>query len=265
MTINLRLLMEGINVIDAGVDEVLKYGICGYKNTQTPGFLEKVEWLKKRFAEGMKVKLLYSEKERLHGMIEYIPGKYAWRPVDAKGFMFIHCIFVGFKKIYQGRGYGSMLLEECIKDTESAGLKGVAVVTRKGSFMADKDLFIKKGFEIVDTAKPDFELLALKFDDKAASPIFIPDLDKHIADYGDDLTIIRADQCPYTVKNVNEIAATAENRFGIKAKVVELKSCGEAQRMPCPFGVFCILYKGKIIAHHPISNTRFINIFSKIK
>jgi hypothetical protein len=35
--------------------------------------------------------------------------------------------------------------------------------------------------------------------------------------------------------------------------------------MPCPFGVFCILYKGKIIAHHPISNTRFINIFSKIK
>jgi len=27
-------------------------------------------------------------------MIEYIPGKYAHRPVDAEGYMFIHCIFV---------------------------------------------------------------------------------------------------------------------------------------------------------------------------
>jgi GNAT superfamily N-acetyltransferase len=257
--------MEGINVIDAGVDEVLKYGICGYKNTQTPGFLEKVEWLKKRFAEGMKVKLLYSEKERLQGMIEYIPGEYAWRPVAAKGYMFIHCIFVGFKKIYQGRGYGSMLLDECIKDSKKIGLNGVAVVTRRGPFMADKRLFIKKGFKVTDKRQPDFELLVFKFDSGAADPKFLSDLDKNTSDYGDGLVIIRADQCPYTVKNVNEITATAENRFGIKAKVVELKSCEEAQRMPCSFGVFCILYNGKIIAHHPISNTRFINIFNKIK
>lgn len=255
--------MEGIKIIDAGVDEILKYGVCGYKNLQTPGFPEKVEWLGKRFAEGMKVKLLYSEKDRLQGMIEYIPGEYAWRPVDAKGYMFIHCIFVGFKKIYQGKGYGSLLLDECIKDSRKAGLNGVAVVTRKGSFMADKNIFIKNGFEVVDTAPPDFELLALKFDPKVDVPKFVSDMGKHTADYGDGLVIIRADQCPYTVKNVNEIVSTAENQFGVKTKIIELKSSREAQRTPCPFGVFCIMYKGKIIAHHPISNTRFINIFSK--
>lgn len=257
--------MEEIKIIDAGIDEILKYGVCGYKNLQTPGFPEKVEWLKKRFAEGMKVKLMYSEKDRLQGMIEYIPGEYAWRPVDAKGYMFIHCIFVGFKKIYQGKGYGSLLLDECIKDSMKAGLKGVAVATRKGSFMADKHIFIKNGFEVVDSAPPDFELLALKFDPKVVIPKFISDMDKHIADYGDGLVIIRADQCPYTVKNVNAIASTAENQFGVKAKIIGLKSSREAQRVPCPFGVFCIMYKGKIIAHHPISNTRFANIFSKIK
>ncbi len=38
------------------------------------------------------------------------------------------------------------------------GMKGVAVVTRKGSFMAKKDIFLKKGFHVVDLAKPDFEL-----------------------------------------------------------------------------------------------------------
>jgi GNAT superfamily N-acetyltransferase len=257
--------MEEIKIIDAGVDEILKYGVCGYKNIQTPGFPEKVEWLRKRFTEGLKVKLMYSEKDRLQGMIEYIPGEYAWRPVDAKGYMFIHCIFVGFKKIYQGRGFGSLLLDECIKDTRKAGLNGVAVITRKGSFMADKHIFIKNGFEVTDSAPPDFELLVLKFDARAAVPKFVADLDKHAADYGNGLVIIRAGQCPYTVKNVNEIAATAENKFGVKARVIELKSSREAQRTPCPFGVFCIIYNGKIIAHHPISNSRFVNIFSKLK
>jgi GNAT superfamily N-acetyltransferase len=257
--------MEGMKIIDASPDDILKYGICGYKNPQTPGFLEKVEWLKKRFAEGMKIKLLYSEKDRVQGMIEYIPGSHAWRPVEAKEYMFIHCIFIGFKKIYQGKGYGSMMLEECIKDTKHIGLRGVAVVTRKGSFMADKDLFVKKGFGVVDSAPPDFELLVLKFDAKTPSPKFVPDLDKLAAGYGDGLTIIRADQCPYTVKNVNEMAATAEKQFGIKASIIELKSSEEARRTPCPFGVFCVLYKGKVVADHPISNTRFVNILNKMQ
>jgi ribosomal protein S18 acetylase RimI-like enzyme len=58
--------------------------------------------------------------------------------------MFIHCIFVGFKGPFKGKGLGSALIDECIKEAKEAGLQGVAVVTRKGPFMASKDIFLKK-------------------------------------------------------------------------------------------------------------------------
>ncbi|NOR47352.1 MAG: GNAT family N-acetyltransferase, partial [Methanosarcinaceae archaeon] len=35
------------------------------------------------------------------------------------------------------------------------------------------------------------------------------------------------------------------------------------QHSPCAFGIFCIIYNGEIISHHPISNTRFENIMKK--
>ena len=77
-------------------------------------------------------------------MIEYIPGEYCWRPVEASGYIFIHCIFVGFKRAYKGKGYGSLLLDECLKEAEEENTHGVAVVTRKGAFMAGIDLFVKR-------------------------------------------------------------------------------------------------------------------------
>jgi predicted GNAT family acetyltransferase len=195
------------------------------------------------------------------GMLEYIPGKYAHRPVSADDYMFIHCIFVGFKTPFKGKGLGSALIDECIKEAKEAGLQGVAVVTRKGPFMADKDIFLKKGFTVVDEAKPDFELLALKFNASAADPKFTLST---LEAYPDELTVIRSPQCPYSEKNVNAILKTAE-KLGIQAKLVDLQDFRVAQQTPCAFGTFCIIYKGKIITHHPISNTRFENIITKIK
>ena len=193
-------------------------------------------------------------------MIEYIPGKYAHRPVAADGYMFIHCIFVGFKSAFKGKGLGSALLKSCIKEAKDADLHGVAVVTRKGPFMAKKDIFLKKGFKIVDEAKPDFQLLALKFNAEAADPKFTL---SSIVDYPDGLTIIRSPQCPYSEKNVNEILKTAK-KLGIQTKLMDLQDSQAAQRSPCAFGTFCIIYNGEIISHHPISNTRFENIINKM-
>jgi hypothetical protein len=31
-----------------------------------------------------------------------------------------------------------------------------------------------------------------------------------------------------------------------------------------PYGVFCIVYKGKLLAERPVSGTRFKNIMSKL-
>ena len=256
--------MEEVNIIDTDADNILEYGICGYKNIKREGYLEKIEWLKERFPEGMKIKTLYSDKDGTQGMIEYIPGKYCWRPVEADGYMFIHCIFSGFKNIYKGKGYGSLLLDECLSDAGEKNLHGVAVVTRKGPFMAGKELFLKNGFEVVDKAPPDFELLIKKFSDDASTPKFKGDWEEKLTKYGKGLTIIRANQCPYSVKNVKAINETAEKEYGIEPNIIDLKNCHEAQNSPCAFGTFCIIYNGKIVAYHPISNTRFVNIINKV-
>jgi len=256
--------MGKIEIIDTNADNILEYGVCGYKNIKREGYPEKVEWLKDRFPEGMKIKTLYSTEDGTQSMLEYIPGEYCWRPVEASGYMFIHCIFVGFKRAYKRKGYGTLLVDECLRDAEKGNMHGVAVVTRKGSFMAGKGIFVKNGFEIVDKASPDFELLVKKLNKKAPLPKFKGDWEKRLSQYGKGLTIIRADQCPYSVKNVREISETAEKVYGIKPNIIELKDCQEAQNSPCPFGTFCIMYNGKVVAEAPISNARFKNIMSKI-
>jgi hypothetical protein len=253
------------NVTILNVDNILEYGVCGYKNTKREGYPEKINWLSARFTEGLKIKALFSRTDSTQGMIEYIPGERCWRPVEAKGYMFIHCIFSGFKNTYKNKGYGSLLLNECLKDAKKGNLSGVAVVTRQGSFMADNGLFLKNDFDVVDSAPPDFNLLVKKYDSNAPSPRFKGNWQQKLNKFKNGLTIIRADQCPYTVKNVKEITDSAEKIFGIKPEIISLKNYKEAQESPCAFGSFCIIYKGEIIAYHPISNTRFINIMNKIK
>ncbi len=75
----------------------------------------------------------------------------------------------------------------------------------------------------------------------------------------------RSAQCPYSVKNVQEIISTARDSFGIHATLVDLEDSDAVQDSPCPFGTFCILYNDKVISDHPINSTRFGNIMKKIR
>jgi ribosomal protein S18 acetylase RimI-like enzyme len=251
-----------ISIIDLTPENIAEYGVCGYKDVNKHVELRrKIEWFKEYYPKGLRIKAVMSKTGGYQGMLEYIPGKYAHRPVTADNYMFIHCIFVGFKGPFKGKGLGSALIDECIKEAKEAGLQGVAVVTRKGPFMAKKDIFLKKGFTVVDEAKPDFELLALKFNTSVADPKFTLSTPEA---YPDELTVIRSPQCPYSEKNVNEILKTAKN-LGLQTKLVDLPDSQATQHAPCAFGTFCIIYDGKIISHHPISNTRFKNIINKPK
>jgi GNAT superfamily N-acetyltransferase len=256
--------MEKVQIIDATPDNLANYGVCGYKDMKNEGLARKIEWFRDRFKEGMKIKILYSEKDGNQGMLEYIPGRYCWRPVEASGYMFIHCIFLGFRKEYKGKGYGSLMVDSCIEDASKQKMAGVAVVTRKGPFMAGNGLFLKKGFKMVGRAEPDFELLVRKFSPDSPDPRFKGSWDNKALKYGNGLFIIRSSQCPYSVKNVQAMVETAEKVFNLKPEVIDLKSHTEAQESPCPFGSFCILYNREVISHHPISNTRFTNIMNKI-
>ena len=249
-----------IEIINLTPENISDYGVCGYKDVEKHLELRrKIDWYKKYYPKGLRIKVLLSKKGGYQGMLEYVHGKYAHRPVDAEGYMFIHCVFVGFKKEYKGRGYASFLIDECIKEAKEANMHGVAVVTRKGPFMVNKDIFLKKGFVQVYAAKPDFELLVLKFNQNADDPKF---KEMSTKKYSKGLTIIRSAQCPYSVKNVNSILDTAK-KLKIHANLVELEEVEDAQQTPCAFGSFCIVYNGEVVSHHPISNTRFENIMKK--
>jgi len=248
-----------VEIINLTPDNIANYGVCGYKDVKKHLELRrKIEWFKEFYPKGLRVKALFSKSGGYQGMLEYIPGKYAHRPVNAEGYMFIHCVFVGFKNEFKGKGYASSLILECIEEAKCQKMLGVAVVTRKGPFMAKRDIFLKNGFESVDEVKPDFELLALKFDKSAKNPSF-----KNISadKFRKGLTILRSAQCPYSVKNVDAIIETAK-KLKIQVNLIELKDVILVQQSPCAFGTFCIVKDGKVLSHHPISNTRFENIMA---
>jgi hypothetical protein len=195
-------------------------------------------------------------------MIEYIPGEYAWRAVDATKYMVIHCL-CNFLKNSRGKGYASLMIDACMKDAKKENMDGVAVVTRKGAWMVSKEVFIKKGFDVVDRHAPDFELLAKKFRKDAPSPSFKDNKELVLKQYNKGLTILWSDQCPYIAKSINEIKETIADKYGINARIIEMKNHEQAQNAPSPYAIFSLIYNGKLLAFHPISNTRFKNIIDK--
>jgi len=257
--------MGKFKIVDLTPDNIADYGVCGYKDVKKHLELRnKIEWFKEYYSKGLRIKAMIVEDGSYQGMIEYIPGEYAHRPVNAENYMFIHCLFVGFKKEYKGQGLASALITECINEAKEKKMNGVSVVTRTGSFMAKKEIFFKFGFKVVDDAKPDFELLVLKFNDNYPNPSF-KDMSKNLKKHSISLTIIRSAQCPYTEKNVNEIIKTAKEKYQLNPILIDIKSYKDAQDCPSPFGTFSIIYNGKVICDSPISNTRFINIMESIK
>ncbi len=253
--------MTRIEITDTDASNICDQEFCGFRDPKHEGHRRKSNWLKRRFAEGMKFKLLQIDGETA-GMIEYIPGEHTWRPVEAAGYAVIHCIMIQKKK-YKGNGYGSLLVESCVKDARRAKMLGVAVVTSNGTWMAGSDVFLRCGFECVDTAPPSFELLVKKLR-PAPSPTFKRGWDKTLRKYGSGLTIIKSDQCPCIAKCTGDILQVCKS-LGIRPKVVEVKSGRQARNVPSAYGVFNVLYDGHTVAEHPISGTRFRNIMRKMQ
>jgi len=254
--------MSEAEIRDMTAENIFDYGFCGTRNIEHEGCRRKAEWFKKRLSEGMKYKVLYSEKKGTVGLIEYIPGEYSWRAIEADRYMVIHCLCI-FYKPFRERGYASLMIDECIKDAKKEKMQGVAVVTRKGAWMVGKEIFLKKGFEVVDTAPPDFELLVKKFKKDAPLPKFKEDWEKVLKKYPKGLTIFWSDQCPYIAKSMKEITEMIKERYKIKARIIEMESHDQAQNAPSPYAIFSLIYDGKLHAFHPISSKRFMNIMDK--
>jgi N-acetylglutamate synthase-like GNAT family acetyltransferase len=240
-------------IIDTNAQNIGGCRFCGYKPGSKLGHRRKTDWLKERYAEGLRCKVLRSQKFGDIGMIEYAPGNHAWRPVEAEGYFVIHCIMVNSK--HKGKGLGMLLLDSCLRDAKKSKCRGVAVVTSSDGFMARRDFFIKAGFIPVDSSPP-YELLVKKLKATAPDPRFIVQRERVLKRYKKGLTILAADQCPAVPKWVADIAEMSRT-LGLEPKVVPVRSAKASRELPTPYGMFSILYDGKLIADRPVSARRF--------
>lgn len=132
--------------VDVTDDNVCETGLfCQKSKYKEKGYQDKLSWFKEQYKKGLRTKLVgfQNDKERfvLVGFIEYAPGEHAWRGVDAKGWMVIHCLWIIGK--HQGQGLGSKLLEECAKDAKKNGLNGTVAMASRTHWLANEKLSSK--------------------------------------------------------------------------------------------------------------------------
>ena len=237
-------------IVDLTMENIDDLGMfCLKTKRKSPGYQNKLKWLEDRFQEGLKYKLLLVDEGKKdlvsRGFVEYIPGEFAWRGVDAPGYAFIHCIWVIGR--HKGQGYGQKLLKTCLED--SKGTHGIAVLTSpKGHWLPRNSLFLKNGFTRVDASPLGFELLALKFAKHAPAPKINPPQEKE-TNYGPGVTVLTTGQCPY-LPDAADLFESVARDLGLPYQQVVLKTPGEAQNNGfCPHGAFAVLYNGRFITH----------------
>ncbi len=247
-----------MKVIEVTADNVSEHGLFCIKNKKAPGYNEKMSWFKAKVNQGIKLKIAVDKAGKQHAFIEYLPSELAWRPVHAHNFMFIQCIMV-FSKDQREKGLASLLIKHCEEEARKNGMSGICTMTSKGTWMADKSLFEKNNFEIVDQ-NGRFELMTKRFDDKAEMPKF-NDWEKQQIKYK-GWNLVYADQCPWHEKSVSDLLKSAK-AHGIDLKITKLEKPEDAQNAPSGFGTFALIKDGKLIEDHYLSRTRFENILKQ--
>lgn len=250
--------MGNIKLVNITPENILQQGLYCIKNTKAPGFKSKKDWLELQFKNGLQLKILKDENDAQIGFIEYIRAEFAWRPVNAPGYLFIHCILISSTK-FKSQGYGSYLIEACETEAKAQNKAGMAMMCSKGPWIAGNTLFEKNGFQKTDELGR-FELWAKKLDTKAPDPKLI-DWTKNQKKYK-GWHLIYSDQCPWHHKSVEDMQEAAVE-IGIDLQIKKLTTPQQAQQSPSGFGVYSLIHDGKLLADHYISKTRFKNILKQ--
>jgi GNAT superfamily N-acetyltransferase len=236
--------MSSSKIIEVTPDNVFDMGVlCGGDAKYPEGRMKKIKWYQERYKEGLKIKISVDEDGIKTGMIEYVPGEYAFRTIQAKGYTVIHCLQV--LRSHTRQGFGSLLLNECIKD--AGNTSGIALLTSSKPWVNDKKFFLKNGFKIVDKAPPYFELLVRPFRESPL-PFLNDGWEDRALKCGGGITVFYSDQCPivdYAVKNIEE----ASKECGLTVRYQKMDTCMDAQNAPFPYGTFGIIKDGKFLTH----------------
>ena len=126
--------------------------------------------------------------------------------------------------------------------------------------MAGKDLFLRNKFKSIAKTKPSFELM-IKVLKKGLLPKF-KNWENQLSKYK-GMNIIYANQCPWIARSIKNLCEIAKEK-GFKLKVTELRDAKRAQSAPSIYATFNLIYNGKLLVDHYISNRGFLNILKKI-
>ena len=225
---------------------------CAMSNGQSA---LKKEWLKSRFSDGL---VFYRSAERGKCFIEYMPAEKAWHPLAADGYMHINCLWVS--GALKGHGYSSDLLDECVRDAQEQGRKGLCILSsaKKKGFLADPKYLRHKGFQVADESDAGIQLWYLPFTDDAIPPQFKPCAKyPQIAQSG--FVLYSSDQCPFTYYWVPRLVETAE-AYHVPLKVIHIDSCEAAQNAPSPVTNFTLFREGRFITHEIQSEKKFLKL-----
>ncbi len=252
--------MNSYKITEVTAENIAEAGMCCNKDKKSPGYKAKVEWFKLKINEGLKIRLLLDEGGKQIGFIEYLPAEIAWRPVNAAGYYFIHCIAILVKES-RNKNFASLLIQECEADAKLNKKSGICVMSSDGVWMANKTIFEKNGFALAGKLGR-FELMVKKFDNKNPEPQLI-DWTKNLQKY-QGWNLVYSDQCPWHEKSVTDLKEAAKNQ-GIELKIIKHTTPEEAQQAPSGFGTFSLIYNGKLLEDHYLSKTRFENILKQQK
>ena len=110
----------GIALELVGPANLSAFGIGCVTNPKHVGFAPKVAWLERRFDEGLRYLLFRDAEGKPLAFLEYVPGEYAWRPVEARGWLFVHCLWV-YPRGQKVGGLGSGLIDAAVWGGPNAG------------------------------------------------------------------------------------------------------------------------------------------------
>lgn len=249
-------------LVDLTLDNLDEHHLCCAISDpkHQPGVEAKRAWLRERIPEG-----LVFRKVDVRGkvFIEFAPAEVAWRPIDAPGWLTIHCLWVSGQ--HAKHGYARRLLDSAIADARRDGRHGLVVAAgkRKRPFLSDPRFLKHMGFEVVDTAG-DYRLHALRLTDDGPTPRFTEAVHADTPDDTDRFLIQWTPQCPFS----RWCADSAAERIRARGHTVEVQAVRDragAQAVASPLGTYGLLHQGVLVSHHPDTGKATERLLDKLE
>jgi ribosomal protein S18 acetylase RimI-like enzyme len=206
------------------------------------GYESKKAWLKNQFENGYKFK-----KFDVRGkvFIEYVPVEESWLPIKAPKYMLINCFWVAGQ--FKGKGYGKKLLNECLNDSKNKDGVLIIIGDKKRPFMNDPKFFKKQGFEIVDTAKPYFQLWCKKNNPNVSDPKFMESAKKGNCSNKKGIVAYYSNCCPFTEFYTNSELRKYAEKKGIPIEIIKITSKNQIKDLPIPWVINSVFYNGELV------------------